>query len=47
MQNIKKKCGGTWYIIYPPSEKSGGHVPHVPHLNAPMGAGGLRGRSIP
>jgi len=48
IQNIKKKnVGGAWYIISPPSKKSGGHLPHVPHLNVPMGAGGLRGRSTP
>ena len=47
IQNIKKKCGETWYIISPPSEKSEGHGRRIPHLNAPMGAGGLRGQSNP
>jgi len=35
----KKKGGATWYVTSPPSEKVGGHVPH---LIATMGAGGLR-----
>jgi len=36
MQNLKKKVGGTWHILLPPSEKVGGHVPRVPHQIAPM-----------
>ena len=39
---------GVHGILYPHRLKRVvGHVPHVPHLNAPMGAGGLRGRSTP
>jgi len=36
LQNLKRKCWGTWYIISPLSEKVGGNVPRVPHLIAPM-----------
>ena len=35
-------------ILYPHRLKTvEGHVPRVPHLNAPMGEGGLRGRNTP
>jgi len=36
LQNINRKCGGTWQIISPLSEKMGGRVPPVSHLIAPM-----------
>jgi len=31
-KTLREKCGGTWHIISPPSNKVGG----VPHLIAPM-----------
>jgi len=32
----REKCGGTWHIIFPLSEKVEGRVPRIPHLIAPM-----------
>jgi len=36
LQNLKRKCGGTWHIISLLSEKVRGRVSRVPHLIAPM-----------
>jgi len=35
----KEKKWGAWHIMYPSSEKVGGHVPCVPHQIAPMQVG--------
>jgi len=38
MQNVKRKKWGDMAYYVPPSEKMGGHFPHVPHQIAPMTA---------
>jgi len=30
IQNLRKKSGGTWHIMFPRLKKWGGHVPRVP-----------------
>jgi len=36
LQNLKRKCGGTWMLYLHCMKKRGGRSPRVPYLIAPM-----------